>query len=158
MTPAVRLLGFAFLTVVVATAALWITRESLRSRESPAEIGLRWLKEEYHLDEPVFERITALHRDYYQKCDQMCRQINEADRPLLWRARQRGRTSSDVDALLSKERAICADCEKTAIKHLRQVAAHMPPEQGKRFLENILPAIQQQRLEHDSRVSSRLRR
>lgn len=158
MTPAGRLLCFAFLTVLGSAVALWGTRESLRPRELPAEIGLRWLKEEYHLDEPAFERITALHRDYFQICDQMCRQINEADAPLLWRARQRGRKSGDIAAQLSRERAICADCEKTAIQHLRQVAAHMPAGQGERFLDDILPVLQQQRLEHDRRVSSSLRR
>jgi polyhydroxyalkanoate synthesis regulator phasin len=38
------------------------------------------------------------------------------------------------------------------------VAALMPPAEGKRFLDDILPALQQQRREHERRVSSSLRR
>jgi hypothetical protein len=158
MTPIGRLLGFAFLTAAIAALTLWVTRESLRSRESPHDVGLRWLKDEYHLDDAAFERISSLHRDYFQQCDKMCRQIDAADRPLLWRARHQVRKTGEIDAQLVKERAICADCETAAIKHLRQVADLMPPEQGKRFLDDILPILQQQRREHDRRVSSSIRR
>ncbi|MBE7496818.1 MAG: hypothetical protein HS117_17895 [Verrucomicrobiaceae bacterium] len=158
MTPAGRLIGFVLVTAAIAAIALWITRESLRSRESPQDVGLRWLKDEYHLDDVAFERVSALHRDYFQQCDKMCRQIDEADRPLLWRARHRERKTGEIDAQLVKEQAICADCETAATEHLRQVAALMPPEQGKRFLDDILPILQQQRREHDRRVSSSIRR
>ncbi len=34
----------------------------------------------------------------------------------------------------------------------------MPSEQGERFLDDILPILQQQRREHDRRVSSSIRR
>ncbi len=158
MTPVGRLLCFAVSMVLAFAAALWITRESLRPSESPAEAGLRWLKEEYSLEDGAFERIAALHHEYFRRREHMCRQIDDADGQLLGRNRQRGLQPGEMDARLSRDRLVCADCEEAAIQHLRQVAAHMPPEQGKRFLENILPAIQQQRLEHDSRVSSRLRR
>lgn len=158
MTPAGRLVGFALITFIIATLALWATRESLRSRESPQDVGLRWLKAEYHLDDATFERVSALHRDYFQQCDKMCRQIDAADRPLLWRARHQVRKAGEIDSQFVKEQAICADCEKAATDHLKQVAALMPPDQGKRFLDDILPILQQQRREHDRRVSSSIRR
>lgn len=158
MTPAGRLIGFAFITLALAGAAMWITRESLRSHESPQEVGLRWLKDEYHLDDATFERVSTLHRDYFMKCTKMCRQLDAADRPLLWRARHRNRQPGSIDDQLSKEQALCGDCEKAATDHLNQVAALMPPEQGKRFLDDILPILQQQRREHDRRVSSSIRR
>jgi hypothetical protein len=158
MTPAGRLTGFALLTVAIAAVALWATRESLRSRESPQDVGLRWLKDEYHLDDATFLRVSTLHREYFQQCDKMCRQIVATDRPLLWRARHQTRKAGEIDAQLVKGQAICADCEKAATEHLRQVAALMPPDQGKRFLEDILPSLHQQRREHDRRVSSSIRR
>ena len=158
MTPAGRLIGFAMLTAAIAAISLWTTRESLRSRESPQDVGLRWLKDEYHLGDAAFERVSILHRDYFQQCDKMCRQIDAAGRPLLWRSRHRGSKTGQLDAQFNKEQAICADCEKAATDHLNQVAALMPPEQGKRFLDDILPILQQQRREHDRRVSSSIRR
>lgn len=158
MTPAGRIAAFVFLTAAAAGAALWATRESLRPRESPQEVGLRWLKDEYHLDDTTFEKVSALHRDYFRQCDKMCRQINEADRPLLWRARHRNRQPGELDAQLARDQSVCGDCEKAATEHLRQVAALMPGESGQRFLDDILPVMQQQRRVHDENLSSNIRR
>ncbi|WP_397381726.1 hypothetical protein [Prosthecobacter sp.] len=158
MTPVRKIIGFTLLTALLASVALWITRESLRPQEPPREMGLSWLKEEYYLDDAAFESVSALHKDYFKRCDKMCRQINEADRPLLGRIRQRGRTTGERDAQLSREQAICADCEKAAAEHLRQVAELMSQEEGKRFLNDFLPILNEQRREHDRRLSSSLRR
>ncbi|MBE2284826.1 MAG: hypothetical protein IAE77_15305 [Prosthecobacter sp.] len=158
MTPAGRIAAFVFLTAAAAGAALWATRESLRPRENPQEVGLRWLKDEYHLDDATFEKVSALHRDYFRQCDKMCRQINEADRPLLWRARNRNRQPGELNAHLARDQIVCGDCEKAATEHLKQVAALMPGQSGQRFLDDILPIMQQQRRVHDENLSSHLRR
>jgi hypothetical protein len=158
MTPAGRIAAFVFLTAVAAGAALWATRESLRPRENPQEVGLRWLKDEYHLDEATFEKVSAMHRDYFRQCDKMCRQIDEADRPLLWRSRRQKRQPGEVDAQLTRDQLVCGDCEKAATEHLRQVARLMPESSGQRFLDDILPVMQKQRRVHDENISSNLRR
>jgi hypothetical protein len=153
-----RLTGYTLLTLALASAALWSTREILRPRESPQEVGLRWLKDEYHLDNATFERISSLHRNYFMQCKKMCRQLENAERPLLWPGRRRTPQPNEVTDSLKKEQALCSDCEKAATDHLKQVAALMPQETGKLFLEDILPTMQKQRQEHDLRVSSSLRR
>lgn len=158
MTPAGRIVAFAFFTAAAASATLWATRETLRPREDPQQVGLRWLKDEYHLDDATFERVSVLHRDYFRQCDKMCRQINEADRPLLWRARHRGRAAGQIDAQLAREQMVCGDCEEAATEHLKQVASLMPEAQGRRFLSDILPVMQEQRRAHDENLSSNLRR
>ena len=158
MTPAGRIAAFIFLTAAAAGAALWATRETLRPREDPQEVGLRWLNDENHLDDATFEKISALHREYFRHCDKMCRQINEADRPLLWRARHRNRQPGEVDAQLARDQIVCGDCEKAATEHLKQVAALMPGESGQRFLDDILPVMQLQRRLHDENLSSNIRR
>lgn len=158
MTPAGRIAAFVFLTAAAAGAALWATRESLRPRENPQEVGLRWLKDEYHLDDATFDRVSALHRDYFRQCDKMCRQIDEADRPLLWRARYRTRQPGELDAQLARDQSVCGVCEKAATEHLKQVAALMPGESGQRFLDDILPVMQLQRRLHDENLSSNIRR
>ena len=158
MTPAGRIAAFFFLTAAAAGAALWATRETLRPRDDPQEVGLRWLKDEYHLDDATFEKVSALHRDYFRQCDKMCRQINEADRPLLWQARRQKRQPGELDAQLARGQIVCGDCEKAATEHLKQVAALMPGESGRRFLDDILPVMQLQRRLHDENLSSNVRR
>lgn len=158
MTPTGRIAAFVLLTAAAAGAALWATCESLRPRENAQEVGLRWLKDEYHLDDVTFEKVSALHRDYFRQCDRMCRQINEADRPLLWRARHRNRQPGELDAQITRDQIVCGDCEKAATEHLKQVATLMPSETGNRFLEDILPVMQHQRRLHDENLSSNIRR
>lgn len=158
MSPGQRLTLFFLATAALVVAALWGTRESLRQRESLQEVGLRWLKEEYQLDDATFERVSALHRDYFTQCSQMCRKLGEADRPLLWRTRQRHPQPNDLEDRLTKEQALCTECEKTATEHLRQVAELLPPGQAERFLDEMLATLQQQRREHDRSISSSLRR
>ncbi len=158
MSPGQRLTLFFLATAALVFAALWGTRESLRQGESLQEIGLRWLKEEYQLDDATFERVSQLHSDYFAQCTQMCRKLGEADRPLLWRKRQRHRQPDDLEDRLAREQALCAECEQAATEHLRQVAELLPPGQGERFLNEMLPTLKQQRRDHDDSISSSLRR
>lgn len=123
MTPTGRIAAFVLLTAAAAGATLWATRESLRPRENAQEVGLSWLKDEYHLDDVTFEKVSALHRDYFRQCDRMCRQINEADRPLLWHARHRNRQPGELDAQITRDQIVSGDCEKAATERLKQVAA-----------------------------------
>lgn len=153
MTPAQRLVRFACLLVLLAVSALWITRESLRPREPLQATGLRWLKEEYQLDEATFSEVEKLHRAYFATCDKMCRQIQEAARPLSRRARQ----GPPAAALQHQEQRLCDECEETARHHLRQVAALMPPEQGRRFLDHMLLTLETQRRVHDLQMSASTR-
>jgi hypothetical protein len=158
MSSASRLFGVFLLTCLLAGGALFLSRESVRKTQSPRQMGLRWLREEYRLDEATFARIEALHRNYFAHFGRMCRELDETDRPLLARPRTLAVNSAAVASQLSQEQAICSRCEQAALTHLRQVAGLMPPDQAERFLQEMLPAVQQQRRAHDSKVSSVLRR
>ena len=149
MTPISRLIGFILVTALAGTTALLVTLNRVKSTDDPREAGLRWLKSEYNLDDATFEKIRGLHESYFSKCENMCKQINAVDRPLLSRMKSVAHPATKEDSDWAKEQAVCTECEKNAEDHLRHVAALMPADQGKRFLEDILPAVHQQRQEHD---------
>lgn len=155
MSPVRRLAGFACLLALLGGAAWWVTRESGRPRESNQERGLRWLKEEYELDNDAFQKVAALHEAYFATCDQMCREIKTASRPLLMRPRH---PSSSTAGLRQQEQRLCDQCEQAARQHLHQVARLMAPEQGRRFLSDMLPTLERQRLQHDLETSAHTRR
>lgn len=155
MNPVRRLAGFLFFLALLAGTVLWIARESLRPRESNQERGLRWLREEYHLDDATFQKVAALHESYFATCDKMCREIKEASRPLLMRPR---RPSGSTAGMHQRERQLCDQCERAAKQHLHQVAELMPPQEGQRFLEDMLATLESQRLQHDLETSARTRR
>ncbi len=153
-----RLASFACLLVLLAVAVLWITRESTRSNESYQEIGLRWLRDEYELDEATFQKVNELHQAYFATCNQMCRDIKEASRPLLMQTRRHPLPSKTAANLRHHEEQLCNECEDTAKKHLLKVADLMPPQHRQRFLDDMLTTLETQRLQHELDMSSRMRR
>lgn len=153
-----RLAGFIFLLALLAGAVLWITRESMRPDASNQQRGLRWLKEEYHLDDPTFQQIEKLHEAYFATCTQMCREIKEASRPLLMQNRRNPLPSATKAGLQRQEHQLCDQCEDSAKKHLHQVAALMPPHEQQRFLDDMLTTLEAQRRLHELDLSSHPRR
>ena len=155
MTPGKRLIRFLCLLLLLAGGTLWITRECQLPHQSVQETGLQWLKEEYHLDEETFRKVEALHLSYFATCDKMCRQIEEADRPLSRRARTR--QTPPGPNWLRQEQRLCDECENAAKNHLKQVAALLPEGQRQRFLDHMLETLEAQRRIHDLEVSARTR-
>lgn len=153
-----RLMGFVCLLVLLGAAVLWITWQSMGVRESHQEKGLRWLKEEYQLDEASFKKALALHEAYFATCNQMCQEINDASRPLLMRSRRIPQQAAMAKGLHDREQRLCDSCEDAAKKHLHKVAELMTPEQGKRFLADMLETLETQRLQHDLDMTARPRR
>ncbi|SKA85924.1 hypothetical protein SAMN02745166_01223 [Prosthecobacter debontii] len=130
--------------VIAVIALAIITHEIvyyLRPKPATAQqMGLEWLKEEYHLPNDAFARIKDLHRDYFIRCDEMCANMERAHRPLL----QRSRTQASQEwrmAALKREKAICENCLDNMVDHLRTVASLMPAAEGERFLKDILPEV-----------------
>jgi hypothetical protein len=123
-----------------------------RLRPKPAsmqERGLAWLREEYHIPEEGFRKIEALHRDYFEQCDLMCAEMVTSARPSGLRGlrayqkdyvRER-RHHKEREASMQQQKALCERCMNTMVNHLESVAALMPPEEGRRFLKEIMPEL-----------------
>ena len=155
-----RLIGFFLLAVLVGFASRWATHEWLRRSPSTHDLGLRWLKEEFHLTEKSYQEVVSIHQEYFLRCEDMCKKLDAATRPLLWRTR--GRTGKEqpgkVETDRQAERALCTDCETEMVVHLQRVAKLMPENEGSRFLKLILPEVIEQHRQHDNRVTSLMQR
>lgn len=116
---------------------------------SMQERGLAWLREEYRIPEESFRRIEALHHDYFRQCDLMCAEMVSAARLSSLRgarASQRDlmqarRQQQEREATRQRQKALCDRCLGTMVQHLQSVAALMPADQGRRFLQEILPEL-----------------
>lgn len=140
--------------VFLAMAGLGIASHEVvyRLRPKPPsmqERGLAWLREEYHIPEESFRKIEALHRDYFEQCDLMCAEMVSSARPSGLRGtrayqkdfiRER-RQQKERDASREQQKALCERCMNTMVNHLESVAALMPPEEGRRFLREIMPEL-----------------
>lgn len=88
--------------------------------------AMAWLRAEFHLSDAQFAAIKRLHDDYALVCTRHCRAII--------RARQRQAPAAEIAGL---ERT----CVEAMTTHFRQVAALMPPDEGKRYLAIVLPRV-----------------
>lgn len=151
-------LGMAVLVLLAHEAVLRLSPPP----PDPQQMGLAWLKAEYQVPDAAFAKITALHEDYFARCDAMCAQMIGAHRPALPRAArnlgprdtERLRQQAAADAL-AREKALCETCLDTMVAHLQAVAALMPAGQGERFLQGLLPKLVNPRELQELRASSR---
>ena len=73
--------GIFILVVGLALAAAaygciyFVCTSSARNLERSSQPELAWLKEEFHLSDSEFKRISELHASYLPQCAERCRQI-----------------------------------------------------------------------------------
>ena len=112
-----------------------------------------WLRHEFRLTETQMAAIRRLQGQYEEECEQHCAAINAA-RQALRELEQRGASPSAVQTQQAVVRAKEAFCEQAITVHLRRVAALMPPEQGQRYLDLLLPRVA--RFDHQHAPNLRL--
>jgi hypothetical protein len=135
-----RLFLLIILAGVLAATGFQVTRHLQHDMPTRESIGLEWLRREYQVSDEAHEKIIQLHQEYFSRCDAMCAEMIEAHRPSSLRRRSKPSTSSP-EARIQREKAICERCLNNMIGHLREVSALMTPEQGRRFLSDILPEV-----------------
>ena len=142
------------LLVILGIAGLGIASHEVvyRLRPKPPsmqERGLAWLRSEYHIPESSFRQIEALHQRYFRQCDLMCAEMVSSARPSSLRGTRaatrdmmlQGRQNEMREQARMQQKALCERCIGSMVQHLKDVAALMPPEQGPRFLQEILPEL-----------------
>lgn len=103
--------------------------------------ALEWLRNDFTLNDAQFAAVKRLHESYATVCEEHCQAIQEAARQ---RDGLRAQVSADQAALAGAEKKfqeLRTICETAIASHVRQVAAHMAPEQGRRYLTLVLPKI-----------------
>jgi len=102
--------------------------------------ALAWLRTDFHLNDRQFAAMKKLHDAYAPSCEEHCRLIQEATR-----ARDALEAAGgDPAATIAAERKLQElrlTCETAITAHVRQVAALMAPEEGRRYLALVLPKI-----------------
>lgn len=103
--------------------------------------AMAWLRSDFHLTDEQFAAIRKLHESYAGTCDEHCRAIRGAAKA---RDALKAASANDPAAIAAAERRwqeLRTECEAAITQHVCQVAALMPPEEGKRYLALVLPKI-----------------
>lgn len=95
---------------------------------------LAWLKREFNLAAPEYQRILELHQAYLPKCAERCRLIEQQNAELRRLLAEAPEVTSEIQAVVERRAQIRAECETEMLRHFFAVSRTMPPEQGRRYL------------------------
>lgn len=109
-------------------------RAAMRS-EQPE---LWWLKEEFHLNDAEFKRISDLHAGYLPRCQEFCSRIASKNAEVRAIFAKTDTVTPDIDRKLAEIAQLRAECQKHMLEHFLAVSRAMPPEEGRRYLAWIV--------------------
>ena len=109
----------------------------LRDRGSPAD----WLRKELSLNEEQSARIMALSAEYGPKCAEMCARIMQTDSRLAGLIESSRTVTKEIREALAESDRVRTECRLKMLEHFYEVAAAMPEEKRKKYLDMVLPVV-----------------
>ena len=105
---------------------------------------LAWLKQEFHLSDAEFTRISQMHEQYLSGCAERGHQIDLKNQELARMLAATNSITPQIQQALAESAQLQARCQAMMLQHFYEVSRVMPPEQGKRYLawvqkETLLP-------------------
>lgn len=98
---------------------------------------LEWLRTEFDLTPAQTERVAARHEEYLPQCQEHCARYRDGRQRLDEMLRRQPGWSLEVDSVVKELSAIRSECHQSLLRYASDVAACMPPEQGRRYLAMI---------------------
>ena len=125
----------------MAAAVFALCYFTLARARVPAATGatddLAWLRDEFKLSDAEMARIRPLHEGYLPKCEEMCARIAAKNRELRAVLAAATNFAPVIEQKLAEAAALRAECQGHMLRHFYEVSQAMPPEQGRRYLEEM---------------------
>jgi hypothetical protein len=102
--------------------------------------SLMWVRHEFNLSGEKLAQVEALHEAYSTVCAEHCIAIADA-RKELKRLQDAGATPADIEAAAAKAKTVDARCIASTEAHIKEVAALIGGEEGRRYLSIVLPRV-----------------
>jgi hypothetical protein len=134
-----RIVAFALLALVLAATAYGVTRY-LQAQQP--EDQWTWLRREFHLSDPQFAQVRALHDAYRPVCADHCRRVLAVRGRMDALEHSGSQGSPEYAAAREEWEAVRQECNRATLAHLREVAAAMNPEDGRRYLSLTVPRVE----------------
>lgn len=145
------------LAVTVSAAAFVITRNQCQcavKNNATMHDGdtllpeLEWLHHELNLDDAQFLKVKSLHLAYRPICEALCMKVMASQKKLGRLASQGNLATPELEAALQEQAAVRVECQQAMLKHLKETAAVMSPEQAQQYLDTMLPQVLGTEAEH----------
>jgi hypothetical protein len=99
--------------------------------------NLDWLRQEFHLSDADMTRIYALHDGYMPKCADMCGRIAAKKQELDEALASATNVTATAKQKLAELAVLRSQCQAQMLEHFIEVSREMPPEEGRRYLEEM---------------------
>ena len=131
--------GAVILLVVLGVGAAMgaLSYSFFRDRTSPSD----WLRKEFSLNKEQSAQIVALNAEYGPKCKEMCARIAEADSRLARLIDSGTTVTQEIREALVETDRVRSECRLKILEHFYEVAAAMPEEERKKYLDMVLPVV-----------------
>jgi len=131
--------GLLFITGIVMAVAAYFAfyfafSAKSRSLADSHEPELQWLKNEFHIADSDFARISEMHDSYRAGCAQRCRLIDEKNEELKRLLAHSTSITPELERALAETARLRAECQSKMLQHFYEVSRTMPSEQGRRYL------------------------
>ena len=83
------------------------------------------------------DRVRKLHEGYLPKCGEMCAKIASKHREVDAALADSTQGTAVAEQKLVELGALRAQCQGQMLRHFQEVSRAMPPDQGKRYLEEM---------------------
>ncbi len=128
----ILLLGLA-LAAAAYGCIYFVCTSSARNLERSSQPELAWLKEEFHLSDSEFKRISELHEAYLPQCAEMCRQVEAQNQRLKALLAATNQMTAGIESAVAESARLRGECQRNMLRHFYEVSRTMPPEQGRRY-------------------------
>jgi hypothetical protein len=128
--------------------------EKISRHESKSQLpGLEWLRHEFDLSDEQFAKVSELHLAYRPVCEDLCMKIMASHKKVKMLVNGEPQLSPDLVAALKEHAELHVKSQTAMITHLYRTASCMTPEQGRRYLDAILPQVIEMAMEPEGMSS-----
>ncbi|HMP90987.1 MAG TPA: hypothetical protein PJ991_12355 [Kiritimatiellia bacterium] len=119
----------------------WWCSESVHHRDSYSHREMLWLKKEFKLSDDQYDRIAAIHESFMPQCDELCLKVSEVSASLAMLIADNTNITPEITIAMEQAGELHKRSREAVISYMYEVSAAMSPEQGRRYLEMLLPSV-----------------
>jgi hypothetical protein len=126
--------------LIVGCVTYFCFHRPMPDAEAHSHDSLMWVRQEFKISGDKLARVEKMHEDYELVCADHCQAIADA-RNELKRLRVANAPQAEITAAEAKAASIDSLCVTSTQTHIKEVAAVIGGEEGRRYLSIVLPRV-----------------
>lgn len=129
----------------------WGVNPPTASRDGHTQLPeLEWLHRELKLTDQQFAKVSELHLSYRPTCEALCMRVMALHHKVKTLVDAGTQVSPELKVALEEHAMLHVECQTAMLTHLYRTAECMSPEQGKQYLNAMLPQVIEMAMEPES--------